>query len=97
MKELKEKVAEVELQPNDTPEVWENKLVDMITNWNLIPESYRGGDETTLSDMILEKVPPALSKIVATIEGICTVDEDFMEDSDRVVEKLVDLHRKTNS
>ena len=97
VKELKEKVAEVKLQQNDTPEVWENKLVDMITNWNLIPESYRGGDETILSDMILEKVPSALSKIVATIEGICTVDEDFMEDSDRVVEKLVDLHRKTRS
>ena len=93
VKELKGDLKKMTLDSNDPPSVWENKMTEMQSKWSSIPEHLREGDESSLSEMMIEKVPKNLSKYSDILLGMTSVDGTFLEDSDNVMSKLIDLHR----
>ena len=94
VKQLKKEMDDMQLLENDSAATWEKKLTDLTEVWERIPEERRGGDEETLSELMLEKVPTSLQTYATIVEGMSSYDETFMEDSSKVMNKLVDLHRK---
>ena len=94
IKQLKEDIKKVELLESDSPKTWETKLTDLGMLWTTIPEHLRGGDEETLSDIMLDKVPEALEHYATIVTGMASFDSEYLKDSETVMNKLVDLHRK---
>ena len=94
VKALKKELDDMQLLENDSAATWETKLTDLAELWERIPEERRGGDEESLSELMLEKVPVSLQTYATIVEGMSSYDETFMDDSTKVMNKLVDLHRK---
>ena len=44
--------------------------------WTTIPEHLRGGDEETLSDIMLDKVPEALEHYATIVTGMASFDSE---------------------
>ena len=86
-------IKEFSLRYEERPREWEHKLVNLKALWKKIPETKRGGDESTLVDMVLDSLPTQLSAYRQFIKGAATADKSLLEDFDRIKEMLVDMHK----
>ena len=69
IKAKKAEIKEFTLRSDERPKDWEHKLVNLKALWKEIPEPKRGGDESTLVEIVLESLPNQLSSYNQFIMG----------------------------
>ena len=83
IREKKLKIKEFSLRSEERPKEWEHKLVNLKALWKEIPETKRGGYESTLVELVLESLPTQLSSYSQFIMGAATADKSILEDFDK--------------